>query len=116
MSGYLLSAPLVGLVATLVPGCFLFVYGLRGRWVGDEPHCRKCNYNLTGLPSQQCLECGTDVSGKNVVIGRRHRRWRALVPAPLLLLVSITGLGLGAYGQAKGINWYAYLPTFVLLQ
>jgi hypothetical protein len=25
----------------------------------DSPHCRTCGYNLTGLTSNRCPECGT---------------------------------------------------------
>jgi len=103
-------------VLLLAAGVVLSVWGLRGRRVGDEPRCRKCNYNLTGLTSEHCPECGTHATGENVVVGIPRWRWRVLAPGLLLLLVSIGGLGLGAYGRAKGVNWYAHLPTFVLIQ
>ena len=33
----------------------------------------------------------------------------------VLLMVSLTGLGLGIYGKAKNVNWYVYYPTHLLL-
>ena len=34
----------------LVAGIVLTVRGLRGRRVDDHPHCRKCGFDLIGLP------------------------------------------------------------------
>ncbi len=115
MTGPTSSAPLIALAVLLPVGCVLFIYGLRGRRVGNEPRCRKCGYNLTGLTSEQCPECGSAASDKNVVVGVRRRQWRALVLGLFFLLVSISWLGLVGYGRVKGINWYPYLPTFVVL-
>jgi hypothetical protein len=86
----------------------LFV-GLRGRRVGDEPWCRRCDYDLTGAPagSMQCPECGADLSDRPraVVIGRRVRRaWPIAVGATLLLGVSLVG-GVVGVARARGIDW-----------
>ncbi len=106
----------IDLAAALVLGLVLVVRGLRGRRVGDTPFCRKCGYNLTGLLTEQCPECGTTTVARHVVIGVRRRRRVSLVLGLVLLLVASTGWGLGAYGRAKGINWYIYYPAFVLIE
>lgn len=116
MSAPLLPIGPIALVALLVAGCFLFIYGLRGRRIGNEPRCRKCAYNLTGLTSGQCPECGSTTSGENVVIGTSRRRWRVLIAGLVLLSMSSTWFGVEVYRKAKVANWYAYLPTFVVIQ
>ncbi|MEW6250168.1 MAG: hypothetical protein AB1716_05945 [Planctomycetota bacterium] len=114
--GALGTTALMGLAVLLLAGGALFFRGLRGRRVGQEPHCRKCGYNLTGLTGDTCPECGGTASGRNLVIGVRRRRPRLWVPGLVLLGVSVTGLSSIAYIYAKGVNWYIYLPTFVLAE
>jgi hypothetical protein len=113
-----ISASTLLLIAAvlLLAGSIMLALGLRGKRVGDEPRCSKCGYNLFGLTSERCPECGSIASGKNVVVGVRRRRWRLLGLGLFCLLVSVSWLGLVGYGRAKGINWYPYLPTFVVLQ
>ena len=36
----------------------LLILGVRGRYVGGEPRCRRCSYQLTGNQSERCPECG----------------------------------------------------------
>lgn len=52
------------LAGIIVPalGLALLIVGLRGRRIGDAPHCRQCKYNLTGVPSTRCPECGHDLT------------------------------------------------------
>jgi len=75
-----------------LPGLVLLGFGLRGKRVGDHPHCRKCNFDLFGKPESTtlCNECGTDLSqSKAVVIGLKHRRRWALILACFLLLSAV---------------------------
>ena len=39
------------LAVVLLCGVVLLIRGLLGRRVGDEPRCRRCKYNLTGIES-----------------------------------------------------------------
>ncbi len=57
---------------------------------GDTPFCGRCGYNLTGLTSPRCPECGSLLSKVPVVRGtlvieRSLRIW--LVVGMLLMLV-----------------------------
>ncbi len=66
---------------------------------GETPYCGKCGYNLTGLSSPRCPECGGLLSEVPVVrgelaIGRSLRIW--LVVGMLLMLV---------IGVAAAIVW-----------
>ena len=102
----------VGMVPILISlmsavGLGLLVWGLRGRRVGDEPRCRRCRYELTGLVSPNCPECGTEVDWARVRRGMRRRRPVAIVVAVVFLLVA----GTGATIFAKKVSWYVYCPT-----
>ncbi|MFI5379033.1 MAG: hypothetical protein ACHRHE_07045 [Tepidisphaerales bacterium] len=62
-----------------------------------EQHCRRCNYLLKGLLSGRCPECGTELSARNRVAGRR--RWPRVVMALAVLVVVVGGYLWG--------NWHA---------
>jgi hypothetical protein len=72
-------------------GVLLAAIALRGRRVGDVPYCRTCDYNLTGLESPRCPECGSE-DVKNVVRGEQRKRPVLLTVALFLFLSSGTGL------------------------
>jgi hypothetical protein len=111
-----LSTVVVVMSATLpVGGAALLVWGLRGRRVGQEPHCRKCGYDLTGLTADRCPECGRIAQGRNVVTGVRRRRRGAIVAGAVLLLVFSSGVGTSTYMRARQVNWYAQLPTWMVV-
>ena len=76
---------------------------------GDTPHCRKCNYTLTGLSSERCPECGEVLNEETIVHGERTRRPILGGVASLLLLLALANTGIIlASGQ---IDWYRYKPT-----
>ncbi len=71
------SSPAIPWWLALIPlvlGLTLVWFGVRPRRRGTTPHCRRCNYNLTGLDSDRCPECGTPLTPKTVVIGEGRRR------------------------------------------
>jgi hypothetical protein len=53
--------------------CLLLLWRVmrRPRHLG-QPHCRRCNYCLTGCPSDRCPECGNSTA--RPVVGRTFRR------------------------------------------
>ncbi|MFI5378307.1 MAG: hypothetical protein ACHRHE_03290 [Tepidisphaerales bacterium] len=59
--------------------------------VSGEEHCRRCNYLLKNLLSQQCPECGTELTPANRLPGRR-RRPRVVVVASLLTGIALAYL------------------------
>ncbi len=106
---------LLFLFATPPAGLVLLVVGLRGRRVGDEPRCRRCRYNLTGLTSEICPECGADLKATDATIaGLRKRRTVFLIAGVALLLFGVAGWGIRIYGQANQVDWYRYYPAGML--
>lgn len=106
----LVSIPLV--VLTLL-GAVALVSGLRVHRRGDTPHCRRCDYVLTGLGDavEQCPECGTALDAPNVVRGERFRTPRlALLGAVLLLLGLVPLAGLG-WQAANRYDWSRVRPA-----
>jgi hypothetical protein len=82
-----------------------------GRWPrrrGSERHCRRCEYNLSGLSSDKCPECGAQLSERNVVIGERRRRAGVAWVGVMLLISSLMGLGMAWRGPLARVDWYRY--------
>jgi hypothetical protein len=102
-------------LALLVLLATLLIFRGRKRYVGTEPHCRKCNYLLHGLESGRCPECGSMLSSEAITQGEPRRRVVSLVLGWLLIL----GLGLlivsGEWSDIQQIDWYHYLPTYLVL-
>src|SRR5579884_136597 len=77
--------------AMFAAATLLLSWSLRGRRVNDHRVCRRCGYDLLGLPagSEVCSECGTNLKSRRAVrIGSRERRRGALAVALCLLLLS----------------------------
>jgi hypothetical protein len=61
---------------------------------GREPHCGRCNYNLTGAVDKRCPECGALFIEAGVKLGRPAGRGvprRSLIVAVALLGVLLAG-------------------------
>ena len=99
-------------LALFVIGWLLLRRGLRGSRGGDEPYCKKCDYNLTGLTSQKCPECGAVVTPETVAFGVRQRRPGYVVAGTMLLLVALGIIGPVGYRVARKIDWHAYAYHF----
>jgi hypothetical protein len=84
-----LTVPLLLLLLSL-PLLFL---GWRGRVVGSQPVCRRCGFDLTGLPvtSTACPECGSDLRKPHTTrTGHLLRRWGMLWTGAVLLASGTT--------------------------
>jgi hypothetical protein len=98
---------LYGGAGVLLASLVLLVAGMWPRRRGEEPHCRKCDYNLTGLPSDRCPECGGTITAKSTVHGERRRRPGLMLVGVALLLAA----PLPFYHAAKQVDWYPYYPA-----
>lgn len=97
---------LIGL-AILPIAIVLLKVGFWSRRRGQSPFCRKCEYNLTGLTSTRCPECGTVISPETTIYGERRRK-------PVLSGLGCLGLILFALAAAQAgrkVNWYLYYPA-----
>lgn len=70
-----MSLTLLALLLLLIAGVVLLGWAWRGRRVDDHPVCRKCRFDLYGLPEPEaCPECGAALGGAGAVrIGNRRR-------------------------------------------
>jgi len=109
--------PCILLAMAAVVGLILLVCGLWGRRVAlAGPHCRKCGYNLTHLPSDRCPECGSIVALTGVVTSCRQRRPVLLLTGLFLLSAALAvPVGLGKRGL-QNLNIYCHKPTSWVLR
>lgn len=91
-------------LGALGAGILLLVLGLKRRFHGTDPHCAKCDYNLTGAASLVCPECGTARRPDTTVYGEcRRRPWCIGIGASacLLGLVLLLPAGLSWWNTPK---------------
>ena len=76
-------------------GVVVGLRGLRARTLDDHPICRRCKYDLFGLPDdrRQCPECGAELTEAGAVtIGHRAPRPRAMITGFVLFWLAL-GVG-----------------------
>jgi hypothetical protein len=89
----------------------LLRYGVWPRRRGETPFCRTCGYNLTGLVSERCPECGTALGPATIILGERRRRW-VVIGAGSLALTAWLVVGFWAVPR---VDWYALCPASLLM-
>ncbi len=84
--------------------------------VNDHPICRRCRFDLVGLPSlKTCPECGKDLALPNSIRIGLRRRHRAPIIIGLALFTLLTaGPATVLYTQSRGYNWNTVLPAWAL--
>ncbi len=103
---------LIIVVVAGLAGLSLLAMGMWPGRRGDTLHCRSCNYNLTGITSQQCPECGGGLRSDTIVRGERHRKIPHALGGSVLLLLSLVGM----VALAMRIDYIPFLPTRMLLR
>lgn len=110
-----LSSPVIILgLFLLALGCWLCYFSIRRKRKGNEPHCRKCEYQLTGIITEQacCPECGHDLSSPHAIIkGKRTTHWPLLWAGILLILITVAQFGRVAYQKYSPNGWIKLKPT-----
>lgn len=82
-------------ISCSVAGMVLLLRGYRSYRPTSTPMCRSCGYDLTGLASNICPECGTGITAETIVYREGYRR-------PRLLVLGVTLLVLGALLVVRG--------------
>lgn len=112
----LLFLLLVPAVVALI-GLLLVWAGLRGRRLDDHPVCRRCRFDLHGLPrdSKVCSECGADLlRPRSIRLGNRARRPLLVATGAALILLPLIATGGASYARSRHVNWTPYKPTWWL--
>ncbi len=119
MTGPMMGVMLALAICSLVVGGILLFLALRGRRVNNNPHCRKCRFDLIGLAldgdAARCPECGRTLRDPRAIrVGLRKKRPLLGALGAILILVPVALVGL-AIASAARPNINAYKPDFWLL-
>ena len=109
---------ITSIAATAATTLLLLLLGLRGRRIDNHPLCRRCGFDLFGLPlrGRRCSECGADLGWSRAVRWGRRRKFRWIVrPAASALVLQLGFLGIAAYMVARHVNLNARIPTWWLI-
>lgn len=106
--------PHIGGTLTALAAVVLLVTWLRRRrtmrrTAKDQPHCRRCRYQLTGVASPTCPECGADLSRHRPILGRRFALLPLAAAAVLALCVGVGYSALWLVGEpriAQAAQWH----------
>lgn len=93
------------------------VVAWRGRYADLHPLCRRCKYDLTGLPrgSTVCSECGADLTRRDAIQpGHRAVRARLLWAGLIGAMPCAAWLAGAAFMRLRGIDPITITPTFLL--
>ncbi len=115
---WLIVAPAVLLLA-LLAGAALLWRGLRGRTVDDHPLCRRCRFDLTGLPAGRanCPECGADLAApQSKIVGHRERRRGPVALGLALLIPALLAGGGAAWWAGSDFDFTPHKPVWLLVR
>lgn len=99
----------------VILGMRLVITGWRARCELEYPHCRRCGYNLTGLTSSRCPECGTHLTSGTVVQGWRRADGRRIGRGVLLIVIAGAVFGVSQIPFVRHFSRLSLRPTAVLL-
>ena len=97
-------------IALLITGLLVLRFGRWPKRKGDSPHCRKCDYNLTGLGDGNCPECGNAFTLATANRGDRKRNPALIWAGSAMISIALVFASITAYRKAMTVNWYHYRP------
>lgn len=110
---------LVGLVLVpilaVVGGLFVY-YGRRHR-EGLNPHCFKCDHDLSGGPLTECPRCHTYLPMNRIEYGERMPRRTWIVTGQIILgavLITTIVLSVETFGRLRD-EWYGLRPLSIVV-
>jgi hypothetical protein len=104
---------LIGGLTTLALGVWLLRRGWWPKRTGDTPHCRKCDYIVTGNSSGVCPECGSPLFTSTVILGERRPYFSTR--GVLLCFLSAAQLATAHSGVLDRVDWYRHRPFFLVM-
>jgi hypothetical protein len=114
LSGQTLFLGILGILL----GTGMIVFAWRGKRKGDNPYCKRCRYDLTGLEdlNERCPECGNVLTDpRSVVHGQRDVQKGMLLFGLAIALSCIGQLGYATYRACEDVQWIRYKPMLFLL-
>ncbi len=101
----------------LALGLILFITGMRGRKVNDHPICRGCRFDLVGIypGSSRCPECGKELDGSAIRVGKRKRRPWLAISGAMLAVTSLLAGGSLIVIDNREYDWAYFVPTSWLI-
>jgi hypothetical protein len=116
MMNHVRGGLLIPLIVVAI-GAIAFWFGIRGRRMGNHPTCKRCKFDLFGLPetSMACPECGADLrNAKAACVGRRVRRPRIIWMSCALLVPGLIWTGGVGWIKFRDIATIQYEPVWML--
>lgn len=110
----LMALIILAIASSALLGAFLVFQGIRGKPVPGTTVCRRCRFDLSGLPAAStCPECGTPLSAPAAIVPRRSRS-RLRIAAGSLLLVPLLLAAVLASASLTNLKLNAYKPVWLL--
>ena len=104
------------LPALVVPAAlWLIAWGWRGKRLDAHPVCRRCGFDLVGLPlgRRVCSECGNNLNRRRATrFGNRRRRWRAVALGAVPMALCATWFGAIGWVVLRGVDVNQYKPVW----
>jgi hypothetical protein len=104
----------VSIIALLIGGWLFFRRPRKRR--GNEPHCGKCDYPLSGISSERCPECGTVIDAKSLSYGQRRGQLIRRVIGTVVVMIGVGVSWTPVQRWAGSVYWYQYRPTFLVMR
>jgi hypothetical protein len=105
--------------ALLLVALTLIIWAWRGKRIDGHPVCRRCEYDLFGLPAgvPRCPECGADLGARRAVkSGNQRKHARGLTCGFVILPLAGGWLGTDIYHHVRQIDFERHKPVWLLLR